>query len=277
MEAQMIVVAHRGLHSVHPENSLAAFAAAWQAGIKWCECDVHATADGVPVVIHDETLERTTAMRGLVRETEWAELSDVVPTLRQVLAAMPGDCGMLIEIKPVDEELVGAVVREISLTPAVSASTSAPGIPGEDRGGGSAGSLPTSKAALATASAQPPPNPPPDYRGRGKTLARRCIIQSFDPLNLHWAKEFDPSAVTAFLVDRPEALVDAIGGSWQGVYVNQQLLESSAIAHIRRGRQLGAWTVNSAQEISRAMRFGVDVLITNDPLLARSLSSGRSV
>ena len=37
---QPIIVAHRGLHHVHPENSLAAFRAAWDAGIAWCECDV---------------------------------------------------------------------------------------------------------------------------------------------------------------------------------------------------------------------------------------------
>ena len=111
--AAPIVVAHRGLHSVHPENSFAAFAAAWEAGIFWCECDVHATADGVPVVIHDETLDRTTSKSGRVSETSYSALKGIVPTLSEVIAAMPPDCGMIIEIKPSDNaKLVRRVVEE---------------------------------------------------------------------------------------------------------------------------------------------------------------------
>jgi glycerophosphoryl diester phosphodiesterase len=55
-----IVVAHRGLHDEHPENSLRAFLAAWEAGVEWCECDVRGSREHEPFVIHDETLERTT-------------------------------------------------------------------------------------------------------------------------------------------------------------------------------------------------------------------------
>ena len=121
---QPAIVAHRGLHAWHPENSLEAFAAAWDAGVAWCECDVHATADGVPVVLHDESLDRTTNGRGPVSRTTFAELrrvrlkrSDgsvggVVPSLREVTAAMPAGCGVLVEIKPADEGLVRAVLAE---------------------------------------------------------------------------------------------------------------------------------------------------------------------
>src|SRR6476661_2308744 len=60
------IVAHRGLHDKHVENTLAAFKAGWEAGIEWCECDVHFSSDGVAVVIHDDTVDRTTSGTGFV-------------------------------------------------------------------------------------------------------------------------------------------------------------------------------------------------------------------
>ncbi|MEZ5963283.1 MAG: glycerophosphodiester phosphodiesterase family protein [Planctomycetota bacterium] len=55
-----VVVAHRGDSGAQPENTLTAFAAAIDAGAQVIEFDVHASADGIPVCIHDETLDRTT-------------------------------------------------------------------------------------------------------------------------------------------------------------------------------------------------------------------------
>jgi glycerophosphoryl diester phosphodiesterase len=107
-----IIVAHRGLHARHPENSLAAFAAAWRKGILWCECDVHLSADGVPVVIHDKTLDRMTTGRGPVAARTWEQLSRLrllgrngkptdqgIPTLAAALRA-PRGCRMMVETKP---------------------------------------------------------------------------------------------------------------------------------------------------------------------------------
>jgi glycerophosphoryl diester phosphodiesterase len=55
-----LIIAHRGASTVAPENTLPAFAAAAPAGADAVECDVHLSADGVPVVIHDDDLRRTT-------------------------------------------------------------------------------------------------------------------------------------------------------------------------------------------------------------------------
>jgi glycerophosphoryl diester phosphodiesterase len=66
--------AHRGASGTAPENTLEAFAEGLAAGADRLELDVHATADGEIVVFHDETLERTTNGRGLVRERTLAEL-----------------------------------------------------------------------------------------------------------------------------------------------------------------------------------------------------------
>src|SRR5271156_5650201 len=75
--APPIIVAHRGLHGELPENSLAAMVAAWDAGILWCECDVHLSRDGEAIVIHDETLDRTTTGQGPVGEFSLKQLEEL--------------------------------------------------------------------------------------------------------------------------------------------------------------------------------------------------------
>lgn len=57
-------IAHRGLNTEAPENTLAAFQLAGNAGFTWFECDVQLTQDGVPLIFHDDELERTTNDKG---------------------------------------------------------------------------------------------------------------------------------------------------------------------------------------------------------------------
>lgn len=117
------LIAHRGLHVDWPENSLAALMAAWNAGVRWCECDVYLSADGQVVLLHDKTLDRTTDATGPVAERTGDQLRKVhlrkqdgtvtpcpLPSLEQVLAVMPAGCSLLIEIKPPDHE---PLVREV--------------------------------------------------------------------------------------------------------------------------------------------------------------------
>ncbi|MGI9197191.1 MAG: glycerophosphodiester phosphodiesterase family protein [Candidatus Nanopelagicales bacterium] len=66
--------AHRGGTEAAPENSPAAFAAAVAAGYRYLETDVRSTRDGVAVIHHDATLERTTDLTGLVRSRSWSEM-----------------------------------------------------------------------------------------------------------------------------------------------------------------------------------------------------------
>jgi len=119
-----IIVAHRGLWAGRfVENSHEAFAAAAAAGFG-AECDVQAAADGEPVVIHDETLERTTTGRGAaasftsqqlrslrLRDAERpAELGGPVPLLADVAHLVA-----LVEVKPRDcPDLVWRVIRVMS-------------------------------------------------------------------------------------------------------------------------------------------------------------------
>src|SRR5438034_4921517 len=109
------IVAHRGYWRSHPENSLSAFRSAEWAGCEWVECDVHAAADGTPIVIHDETLDRTTSGTGPVADKVCSELShlrlkfnghltgDPVPTMARLLAALKPTTGILVELKPPGE------------------------------------------------------------------------------------------------------------------------------------------------------------------------------
>jgi glycerophosphoryl diester phosphodiesterase len=108
-----IVVAHRGLHDVHPENSLAAFRAAWEAGITWCECDVRGSFGHEPFVIHDETLDRTTRGKGPVHHASTRTLRELdVPSLESLIGILPATGKLLIEIKPdVSFETIGRTVE----------------------------------------------------------------------------------------------------------------------------------------------------------------------
>lgn len=101
--------AHRGLHGPNrPENSRAACAAAVAAG-HGIEIDVQLSADGVPVVFHDTTLDRMTPAHGAVRDTplevlarlRLAGTNETIPTLADILALVAGRVPVLIELKPI--------------------------------------------------------------------------------------------------------------------------------------------------------------------------------
>lgn len=101
------VIAHRGGPKYAPENTLAAFQHASAVGATMLECDVHLTKDGEVVVIHDETLERTTNSAGWVMDKTLAELRTLdagngerVPTLKELIElAKRANTELLIELK----------------------------------------------------------------------------------------------------------------------------------------------------------------------------------
>src|SRR5690349_72727 len=108
-------VAHRGYSTVAPENTLPAFAAAVRAGATVVEFDVRATRDGVPVVIHDRTVNRTTNGAGRIWDLTYDEVAALdagswfgagftglrVPSLAETLDLLaPAPVELLVEIKP---------------------------------------------------------------------------------------------------------------------------------------------------------------------------------
>lgn len=110
----MKVYAHRGSSGTHPENTLAAFKEAARLPVHGVEFDVHMTKDGELVVIHDETINRTSNGTGFVKDMSFAELrtydygawfspafeGEVIPTLEEVLDIFSGTTHHLnIELK----------------------------------------------------------------------------------------------------------------------------------------------------------------------------------
>ncbi len=110
---RVIRIAHRGASGTTPENTHAAFAAALALGVDAIELDCQLSADGVPVVIHDETLERTTSGLGPVCGVSWDALSRLdagewkgaafrgerIPRLADVLSQLDGRVVLNVEIK----------------------------------------------------------------------------------------------------------------------------------------------------------------------------------
>lgn len=115
----MFIVGHRGARALEPENTLAAV----QRGMDcadYVEIDVRLSRDGIPVVIHDATVDRTTGGTGAVRDLTIEELQKLdagkgegIPTLREVLGRVSGKTGLIVEIKePGIEEVVASVLME---------------------------------------------------------------------------------------------------------------------------------------------------------------------
>lgn len=116
--------AHRGASCCAPENTMAAFAAAVESGADGLELDIHLSRDGIPVVIHDETLQRTTDGHGPVAGMTWQQLQrldagswfaseftgESIPCLEEVLNTFGGRLRLNLELK---EFRAGMAVLEL--------------------------------------------------------------------------------------------------------------------------------------------------------------------
>lgn len=109
------VIGHRGCAGYAPENTIEAIHTAADMGVKWVELDIKLTKDQVPVILHDETLDRTTNGHGKVAETTYSDLRELeagswfaesfsgaaIPTLEAVLdILLERGLGVNFEIKP---------------------------------------------------------------------------------------------------------------------------------------------------------------------------------
>ena len=108
--------AHRGYSLVYPENTLPAFEEAINIGVDRIELDLRISSDGELVVIHDETVDRTTNLKGKVKNFKLAELKKLdagewkstdfkglqIPTLQEVFQLAEGNCFVDIDLKDAD-------------------------------------------------------------------------------------------------------------------------------------------------------------------------------
>ena len=122
----MKLIGHRGAREEAPENTLFGFSYLRQLGIDCVEFDVRMNKDKELVVIHDESLERTTHTEGLVKNFSTTELKQInaciqfpeleaegVPTLRETLSAWPTLQHAQIEVKPPEQEDHLAICQQI--------------------------------------------------------------------------------------------------------------------------------------------------------------------
>jgi glycerophosphoryl diester phosphodiesterase len=246
----VLIAAHRGGAALWPENSLLAFRRALALGVDALEFDLHATADGELVVIHDPTLERTTTGSGRVRDLELAELAALrlktrdgavtderIPTFAQVL------------------ELAAPVAVE--LVPEIKVDANRQRYDGMEE-----------KVLVL-------------LRSRG--LLARATVQAFHPDTIRRLRELEPKARTMFLVTRgdverervrpAEAVrrAHALGATDLGM--NHRLVDADVVVAARAaGIRIAAWTVNDETDIRRMIDLGVDMVMSDRPDLAKRLA-----
>ncbi|MDO9236501.1 MAG: glycerophosphodiester phosphodiesterase [Aquabacterium sp.] len=227
-------VAHRGAGKLAPENTLAAFRQGAALGYRAFECDVKLSADGVPFLLHDATLQRTTSATGTAGERPWSELSQLdagswhgrqfagepLPTLTGVAAFIQQNgLALNIEIKPTPglETLTGRVVAEHA-------------------------------ARLWAGQSMPP------------------LLSSFRPECLLAAREAAPQLPRALLIDTLEAGWFEMAASLGCVAVvtNHQLMDAALLARVQgAGWRALVYTVNEPVEAQRLLALGIDGLITD--------------
>jgi glycerophosphoryl diester phosphodiesterase len=123
---QIAVIAHRGEHRAHPENTLPAFQAAIDAGADFFELDVRTTRDGRLVLMHDATVDRTTSGTGAVRQLTFDQIRALdagakfnpqfagtqIPTFEEALRLAHGKIGVYVDSKDIaPSDLVAALTN----------------------------------------------------------------------------------------------------------------------------------------------------------------------
>jgi glycerophosphoryl diester phosphodiesterase len=237
-----VIIAHRGLWGPSaPENSFDAVYDARCERIPWAECDVWPSADGAVVVIHDESLDRTTTGTGSVWQLRWEDLHG-------------------LRLRAVDGQVVEHT-RLHSLHGIVGAAQ----VKDEEGGAPPIGLLVEVK----------PPDSPGFVRAVIDVLDGQCdrwMVQSFDEGNVIHALAADPKTPVALLVETAEFLDRAIAAGWTDIHAAHELLDEPVVDRMKKqGIRIGAWTVNKTHDLRRMFRLQVDRIITDKPLLARQL------
>lgn len=247
----MAVVAHRGSAGSAPENTLGAVRLAREHGADVVETDVKRTRDGVLVVLHDESLARTTDARRVFpdRAPWWVgafSLDEVqqldagswfgpawegerVPTLREWTDAV-GDAGMLVEAK--DPHLHPGIEHQLAAE---------------------LHAVPALAEALA---------------------AGRLAVQSSDRAWLRAFHDLAPDVPVALVHHGvPDVDVVAADAAWLDALnpalgnITRELVDE--VHHL--GLATHVWTVNDPDDLARALAWGVDGVITDHPHRARAL------
>lgn len=227
-----LVFGHRGACAYAPENTLASFRLALEQGAHGVEFDVHLTRDGVPVVIHDFSLETTTTGSGMVADQTWEDLEaldagshkdakfagEPIPTLEEVFRLLAGKMAMNVEVKADSEGIEDAV------------------------------------AALI------------DQYGVNDWV----IVSSFNPNVLKRFAAKHPHIALGFLYyeEEPyeELLNDLSSITYQARHPHHTMIDEAYMREVKQnGFQVNTWTVNDPERGRELKALGVDVIITDTP------------
>ncbi len=240
MDARVEMIAHRGSAFLAPENTLGAFQLGWQETTT-CELDVRQTADGRLVVIHDDSTKRTTGAGLKVAECSLRELQQLdagsykgeqwrgerLPTLDDVIAAMPADKKILVEIK-VGPEILPELTRVIRAS-------------GKEK-----------QLILQSFF--------PWVCTEAKKIFPRLPVYLLFACNQDAQTEvWSPTIYQAIMETRKNGL--------DGMSVNNTpIIDAAAIQAIRAaGLKINVWTVDQVDAARRLVSLGVDGIITNRP------------
>lgn len=229
----MRIYAHRGVSAHLPENTLAAFSHAIELGVEGIELDVHLSADNIPVVIHDDTVDRTTNGTGAIGEFTARELGlldagggQFVPTLAAVLALAAGKVRVNIELKDAAASMpVLKVVADFSVLDWFGSSS--------------------------------------DWNALAE-MTRLAPTSDCYPTTMGLAVNPDGEGALGDAIDF------AISHNSTGVSVWEGALNRSAVETLHaRGLEVWAWTVNDPARAQELADLGVDALCADDPALIR--------
>ncbi|HEY3211348.1 MAG TPA: glycerophosphodiester phosphodiesterase family protein [Actinomycetota bacterium] len=239
-----IVVAHRGASAAYPENTLASFRGAMEAGADVVELDIRLTADNVAVILHDLDVSATTDGSGLVHKLTLEEVKRLdasggqgpraeVPTLREALELLTGKVGVDIEIKNLPGEPSFDSPREAAAQEAV-------------------------RLLHETG-----------FEGA-------VLISSFNWLSIERIQELDRDIPTGFLttaaIDPWASLEYAKARGHAYVLPQASALYEAGESFVHTahsdGINVGTWTVDDPKAIERLFGMGVDAVATNDPAAA---------
>jgi glycerophosphoryl diester phosphodiesterase len=231
-----------------PENSIPSFLDALAQGADGVELDVELTADGALLVMHDDTLDRTTTCLGcvsgwtlaeaqecLLRDGDGNPTSEHPPTLQEVYDSLPPDTMVNVELKVFEP-------------PCLTDST---------------GPEALARATVAT------------VRDLGAT--ERTLFSSFDLTAAATVKEEDPGLYSALLAAVPEeaaiqqALELGLDAIHPLVFVPREVVQ----AILDAGLQVNIWTVNTPQLMNQSLDKGVTAIITDEPAVLREVIDAR--
>ncbi|WP_426957421.1 glycerophosphodiester phosphodiesterase [Muricoccus radiodurans] len=240
------IISHRGGSFLWPENSLLAFQNSIELGAEVLECDVHLSLDGELVVIHDATLDRTTAGRGPVADRTAEELAatpvrgaggEGVPRLRELLELVaPSEALLQVEIKD------------------------------DAQGRAYPGALDKVLAELDSAGMR--------ERAGIIVFEARLAAEAEAAGGLdHVAWLFDAKALHQLGLPGVLATSQAYGVGM--VETHESGMTRDVLDGLRgAGLRVGVWGANHAPAIARMMSLGVDAIATDDPALAMRMRGG---